>query len=202
MDTISIHSQVDRIRRQTSPVPTDLLPLPEALPIWLLAGLVMAASVAWARVGRVAAARWPWLWGLALGAALIATLAATLMPMELPAGFVPPRATFDPTLGLRQILLIDDTVRDAAVSQAWAAGNLVLLWPLAAALSLKLSSREVLARLAALIVSIELVQGLTPALGRSFEVSDLVANLAGAALFLWLVRKTFQSASLSPTMRP
>ena len=183
-------------------MPNDLLPLPEPLPIWLLAGLVVAASVAWVRWGQAATHRWPWLWGWSVGAALIVTLGATLLPMELPAGFVPPRATWDPTLGLRQMLLIDDTVRDAGVSQAWAAGNLVLLWPLAAALSLRLSNRAAFARLAALIVGVELLQGLAPALGRSFELSDLVSNLAGVALFLWLTRKTFQSASLSSTMRP
>ena len=183
-------------------MPADLLPLPEPLPIWLLAALVVAASVAWARFGRAAVERRPWLWPLSVGIALAATLGATLLPMELPAGFVPPRATWDPTLGLRQIFLIDDTVRDAGVSQAWAAGNLVLLWPLAAALSARLSNRAVLGILAALILGIELVQGLTPPLGRSFEASDLVANLAGAAIFLWLRNQTFQNASLSPTMRP
>lgn len=187
---------------QTSPVPADLLPLPEPLPIWLLAALVVAASLVWMRVGRAAVERRPWLWPLSVGIALAATLGATLLPMELPAGFVPPRATWDPTLGLRQILLLDDTVRDAGVSQAWAAGNLVLLWPLAATLTVRLSNRAVLARLAALILGIELVQGLTPPLGRSFEASDLVANLAGAAILLWLRTQTFQNASLSPTMRP
>lgn len=183
-------------------MPTDLLPLPEPVPIWLLAGLVSVASMAWARFGRVAVARWPWLWGWSVGIALTATLGATLLPMELPVGFIPPRATFDPTLGLRQILLLDSTVRDAAVSQAWAAGNLILLWPLAAALSVRLSARAVFVRLAALIVGIELVQGLTPVLGRSFEVSDLLSNLIGAGVFIWLQNQTFQNTSLSPRMRP
>lgn len=179
----------------------ELLPLPDAVPIWLLAGLVVAASLWWARAGVAVTRRWQWLTNATIAAALLTTLGATLLPMELPAGFVPPRATFDPLLGFQQILLLDTTVRDAAVSQAWAVGNLFLLWPLAATLRLRLPGKHVLAALTAVIVAIELVQGVAAPLGRTFELSDLVLNLLGATAYLALTHKTFQNRVLSPTMR-
>ena len=130
-------------------------------------------------------ARWPLV--LTLGA----TVFVLLFPHRLEVGEDVERFNVNPFHGLSQILLLDTNTLDPWFSQAWALGNLVLLWPVAAVLiGWGWSSRRILWSLLAGITALELVQfGLT-SLNRAFEVADIVANVGGAWLLLTFVVRT------------
>jgi len=164
-----------------------------ATPLWVAVAFAAAAAVSWLLVAPRLTHRYQWMRITAVIATLGATLVGVLMPVSPPAGFVPAIATVNPLLGFEQLMGIDHAVWDKAISQVWSAGNLVLLWPLMAALLANgLSRSRVLTLVASLDLAIEVTQGLVRPLGRSFEISDLVMNLSGAALFLlissWVTR--------------
>ena len=120
--------------------------------------------------------------------AVCALLFGTLMPFGNPDGFVIARFTFDPLLGFKQMLNLTSDINDTEHTNAWAFANLFLLWPLAATMSYYLNRLRTISVLFLAIIVVELIQGFVWQLGRSFEIADIVSNMVGAIVLLWLTR--------------
>ena len=92
--------------------------------------------------------------------------------------------------GLKQILLMTTGTVDPLFAQAWAVGNMFVLWPVAVVLlvNARWSRVRVLMVCAVFIVVCEGVQGAAPGLRRSFELADIVMNLLGVVLLFAVLR--------------
>ena len=156
-------------------------PVEEVL-LYGLIGVIVWGCVWWLRAGQRFSGR------VAGVVALGMTLVALFTPLPERDGQVFIKVSFDPLRGLKQALLLPTEAVDVWFAQAWAIGNLVLLWPSAVVLlvNLRWSWRRVFVALAVFIVVAEVAQGSIAGLRRSFEVADIITNLAGLGL-LWFV---------------
>ncbi len=131
----------------------------------------------------------------ALYTSVMVTLFATFFPFPAPDGFTAPRYTLDPLLGVKAILGMDTGAWDVDLSRWWAVGNFFLLWPLCGAIVSFVSKKRAFVYLVVIDVSIEIAQGLLTPLGRTFEISDILSNLLGAAVLLLLFEKRSETHS-------
>jgi hypothetical protein len=154
-----------------------------------VASCVTAIScLVYLRLRNQIASRFAFIHKLGLILAVAALLFGTLMPFGNPDGFVIARFTFDPLLGFKQMLNLTSDVNDTEHTNAWAFANLFLLWPLASTMSYYLNRLRTISVLFLAIIVIELIQGFVWQLGRSFEIADIVSNMVGAIVLLWLTR--------------
>ena len=161
--------------------------------LYLATCLVLGTSWWWISRSpqRWRRAVWPF-WGAVLSTALV-----MLFPHRLEIGENVERFNVNPLHGLSQILLLDDNTLDPWFSQAWALGNVVLLWPVTAVLiGWGWSARRILWSLLVGITALELVQFGLASLNRAFEVADIVANVGGAWLLLTLKMKISQQKKI------
>ena len=155
-----------------------------------VASFVTAIScLVYLRLSNKIPATWNFIHKFALVGAVVALLFGTLMPFGNPEGFVIARFTFDPLLGFKQMLNLAHDINNTEHTNAWAFANLFLLWPLAATVSYYLSRHKTILLLLLVIIVIELIQGFVWQLGRSFEIADIVSNIVGASVLLFITRK-------------
>lgn len=159
-------------------------PVEELLLYGLIAAIVFGAWW-WVRRGAEFSGR------MSLLVAGALTLAALFTPLPEREGQVYIKVSFDPLRGLKQALLLPTEATDVWFAQAWAIGNLVLLWPLAVVLlvNLRWSWQRVFAVLTVFICVVEVAQGSIDGLRRSFEVADIITNLGGLGVLFFALSR-------------
>lgn len=114
----------------------------------------------------------------------VVTLCGLFVQLPEREGEVLIKVSTDVWRGVKQILLMPTGTVDPVFAQAWAIGNLFVLWPLAVVLlvSARMTRMRVMVVCAVFIVLCESLQGGVPGLRRAFEVADIVMNLLGVLL--------------------
>lgn len=147
---------------------------------------VVLGTVWWTRSEWCAA----WSARVVVPAVVVVTLSGLFVQLPDREGERLLKVSFDALRGLKQALLIPTGVVEPLFAQAWAIGNLFVLWPLATVLvvNARWSYARVLLVCAAFDVACEVGQGMLPALRRSFELADIVSNVLGVAMLLVAMR--------------
>jgi len=93
--------------------------------------------------------------------------------------------------GVKQMLLLPTGAADPVFAQAWAIGNLFVLWPMTVVLlvNAQWSRARVLVACTLFIVACEAVQGGVPGLRRAFELADIAMNVGGVLLLFAVMRR-------------
>lgn len=148
--------------------------------VGVIAGTLWWSRSAWA--ARISAR-------VAIALVVSVTLAGLFVQLPDRQGETLIKVSLDPLRGLKQALLMPTGAMDPVFAQAWAIGNLFVLWPLAIVLlvNARWSRMRVLFACGGFIVVCELLQGYAPMLRRAFELADIFANISGVLLLFLLL---------------
>ena len=163
----------------------------DVVALYLAMGCVVGGSLWWLtseRAARVQAR-------VAVSVAAVLTMFGLFVPLPERDGEKLIKVSTDVLRGMKQILLMPTGSVDPVFAQAWAVGNLFVLWPLAVVLlvNARWSRTRVLVTCAMFIVACEAVQGGVPGLRRAFELADIVMNVGGVLLLFAVMRALHHS---------
>ena len=158
----------------------------EAAAVYAAVIAVVVGVVWWVR------SEWAARWAarVVVPAVVFATLAGLFVQLPERVGEVLIKVSVDPLRGVKQMLLLPTGASDPLFAQAWAIGNVFVLWPLATVLLINAhwSWRRVFVVCASFDVVCEILQGTIPFLRRAFEVADVIANVGGLLVLFVVLR--------------